>query len=139
MYANVCVLHRNIYLWPPVAIRKITTACREGPGWFGDGGCWGGGSAAVSVGWVPVSTFLLGSVPSESTMGEGRGALCPSLLLHPHCPPPSGFSESPICFLPILALFLEHLIGDARPPLCPAPGAWSLQSCVQVGWWEGDS
>lgn len=40
--------------------------------------------------------------------------------------PPSGSSRSPFASSPIPALFLEHLIGDARPPLCQAPGACLL-------------
>lgn len=48
----------------------------------------------------------------------------------------SGSSRSPFAFSPVLALFLEHLIGDAcTPHSLPSSRcllAWSSQSCVQV-------
>lgn len=145
MYANVCDSRRNIHPWPAhsrcldMAVRKIPTAHREGPGCLGGGGgCRGGGGAAASL-LCAVYFFLLLSVLSKSSMREEEWPRAPAMLLHARRPPFSS-SKSPFALSPILALFLEHLIGDAQPPLCQALGACLVLLVLYAmqRWWEAD-
>lgn len=138
MYANVCVSRRNIHLWPPdsqcpdVAIRRIPAAYREGPGCLGGGWYWGGGSAAASLGCAPVSTFLLGSVPSESSTWEEErlwAPLCASTLtILPLVPLRAHLLPLP-SWLYFWSISLEMHTPLSAKLQVPA---WSSQSCVQV-------
>ena len=134
MYANVCDSRRNKHPWPPhsqcpdVAIRqcseKAQAALGRGRGCRGVGGGGDVGEGAVLLltraGILLAPFFWVLCLPCGKKRGLGPLSAPPSHR------PPSGSSRSPFASSPIPALFLEHLIGDARPPLCQAPGACLL-------------
>lgn len=105
--------------------------CRGGPGCLGgDGGPWGGGSAAASLGGAPACTFLLGSVPPVWQEERPWAPLCSSISLSS-----LWFLQEPVCFLSHPGSISGASHWRCTPPSLPSSRcllAWSSQSCVQV-------